>query len=166
MKKSILALVIIAASPVAIADSLIYGGASAGSSNFDGGSGSSYNVHLGTGILPFIGLEAGLTQSGDMDTANNESTEVKTLYVALKPSVDLGPLHLYAKAGLHSWEETVDNSVDDNLDSSDDGIDLMYGLGGEYSLGGPFTVGASYQTYVVDGKDMNTFSVSGTFHFM
>jgi hypothetical protein len=164
MKKYLIALMLLGASSTASADAFLYGGASAGSSSFNDGSGSSYTVHAGTGILPFIGLEAGLTRSGEMDTANNESTEVTTMYVAVKPSIDIGPLQIYAKAGIHGWEETVKN---DTLgESKDDGVDITYGAGVEYFVGGPVSFGASYQTYNLGGKELSNVTLNATMHFM
>ena len=59
MKKTLLALALIGASATASADSWIYGGASVGQADLANDSSTSYNVHVGTGILPLIGLEAG-----------------------------------------------------------------------------------------------------------
>jgi len=42
-----------------MADSWIYGGASVGQSDYKGETDTSYSVHVGTGILPIIGIEAG-----------------------------------------------------------------------------------------------------------
>ncbi len=163
MKKSIIALALVTVSSAAFADSFIYGGASAGSSSFNGGTGSSVSIHAGTGILPFVGVEAGYTRSGDMDTASGESTEITTTYVALKPSLDVGPLQIYAKGGLHSWEEKVTTSAGT---TTDDGVSVMYGVGAEYFVGGPMSVGASYQTYSIGGKEMTDFTLNATVHFL
>lgn len=59
MKKTLLALALIGASATASADSWIYGGANVGQSDFGSEDATSYGVHVGTGILPLIGLEAG-----------------------------------------------------------------------------------------------------------
>ncbi|WP_165311310.1 porin family protein [Vibrio ziniensis] len=160
MKKTLLAVALIGASTTAFADSWIYGGATVGQSNYKGESSASYNVHVGTGILPIIGVEAGYTKHGDFDLGAGSDTSLSSLYLALKPSIDVGPLHIYAKGGLQSWKSEVDGS------KTDDGVDIMYGIGAEYSVMGPFTVGASYNNYTIDNDEVDSFSLSATFHFL
>ena len=58
MKKTLLAVALLSASSAAMADSWIYGGASVGQSDYKGETDTSYSVHVGTGILPIIGIEA------------------------------------------------------------------------------------------------------------
>jgi hypothetical protein len=163
MKKVLISVALMAVSSASFADSLVYGGASFGQSKLGDGNGSSFTAHVGTGILPFIGVEAGYSRSGEMDTATNETSEVNTTYVALKPSLDFGPLHVYAKGGLHSWESETKNT---SGTTSDDGIDIMYGVGAEYYLMGPVSIGASFQTYTVDDEKLTNFTINGTIHFL
>lgn len=160
MKKTLLAIALIGASTTAFADSWIYGGATVGQSDFKGKTGTSYNVHAGTGILPFIGVEAGYTKHGDFDFGTGNDQTASSVYFALKPSIDFGPLHVYAKGGLHSWD------LDQNGTKIDDGVDIMYGVGAEYFIMGPFSVGASYNSYTLDNEDINSFSLNATFHFL
>jgi len=160
MKKTLIGLVLALAATSANADSWIYGGASAGQSDYKGVHGTAYSVHMGTGILPFIGVEGGITKFDGLDTAPGQETKANSAYLALKPSLDFGPLHIYAKAGLHKWDEKVNGS------KVDDGIDIMYGVGAEYFIMGPLSVGASFQRYVLDDDDMDTFMLNATFHFL
>ncbi|MGL4380957.1 MAG: outer membrane beta-barrel protein [Vibrio sp.] len=159
MKKTLLALALLGASSTAIADSWIYGGASIGRSDFEGKSGTSYSVHAGTGILPIIGLEGGYVNHGDFDIGAVEYS-ASSLYFAVKPSFDFGPLHVYAKGGIHSWD------IDANRGKSDDGVDVMYGVGAEYFIMGPLSVGASYMNYTMDSRDVSTISFNATLHFL
>jgi hypothetical protein len=163
MKKVLITLALMTASSATLADSLVYGGAAIGQSSLGDGNGSSLTIHAGTGILPFIGVEAGYSRSGDMDTATGETTEINTTYVALKPSIDFGPLHVYAKGGLHSWDEEVKNGTGT---TNNDGIDIMYGVGAEYFLMGPISIGASIQTYKIDDENLTNFTLNGTIHFL
>ncbi|WP_136486556.1 porin [Vibrio sp. H11] len=158
MKKTLLALALLSASSTALADSWIYGGASVGQADYKGDESTSYNIHVGTGILPIVGLEAGYTDFGDFDVDGN-SFDASTVYVALKPSIDFGPLHVYARGGVHRWETEVNGNKDDD-------IDIMYGVGAEYFLMGPVSVGASYHKYEVDNGSIDTFSLNATFHFL
>ncbi len=155
MKKTLLALALIGASTTAFADSWIYGGASVGQSDLNGETATSMTVHAGTGILPFIGVEAGYTDHGDFDDVSANS-----VYFALKPSIDFGPLHVYARGGLHSWNTEFSNGKED------DGVDIMYSVGAEYFILGPFSVGASYNNYKLDDDNIDSFSLNATFHFL
>lgn len=67
MKKTLLALALASVSVTATADSLIYGGVQAGSADYRGDSSTVYGAHIGTGILPFIGLEMGAWNLGSYD---------------------------------------------------------------------------------------------------
>ncbi|MCG9577612.1 porin family protein [Vibrio tubiashii] len=162
MKKTLLALALIGASATASADSWIYGGASVGQADLANDSSTSYNVHVGTGILPLIGLEAGYQNFGEFDNIKYGSFEGKLegsgVYFAAKPSIDFGPLHVYAKAGLHSYELTGTNFKEDE-------IDMMYGIGAEYFVMGPISMGASYSVFNMKEKDVKNFSLNATFHF-
>ncbi len=155
MKKTLLALALIGASTTAFADSWIYGGASVGQSDLNGETATSMNVHAGTGILPFIGVEAGYTDHGDFGDVSANS-----VYFALKPSIDFGPLHIYGRGGLHSWNTEFSNG------KKDDGVDIMYSVGAEYFIMGPFSIGASYSNYELDGDNIDSFSLNTTFHFL
>ncbi|NLS14389.1 porin family protein [Vibrio sp. SM6] len=159
MKKSLLALALFGASTSVFADSWIYGGASVGASDFDGKSDTAYNLHVGTGILPIIGIEAGLTNLGTFDIKGKDN-KITTYYAALKPSIDLGPLHVWAKGGFHAWDNEISGAA------NKDGTDLMFGVGAEYFVFGPISVGASYMNYTIDNKEAETFSLNASFHFL
>lgn len=164
MKNTLLALALIGASTTASADSWIYGGASVGQADLGNESSTSYNVHVGTGILPLIGLEAGYQDFGDFDNieyGNNYRGKLtgSGVYFAVKPSIDFGPLHVYGKAGLHSYELTGTNFKEDE-------IDIMYGVGAEYFVMGPLSLGASYNVFSMKEEDVKNFSLNATFHFL
>lgn len=164
MKKTLLALALLGASATASADSWIYGGASAGQADLGNESATSYNVHVGTGILPFIGLEAGYQNFGDFGTTQYGNKligdlEGSAVYFAAKPSIDFGPLHVYAKAGVHSYELKGTNFKEDEFDT-------MYGIGAEYFVMGPISLGASYNVFSMKEDDVKNFSINATFHFL
>ncbi|AUI86063.1 hypothetical protein BS333_06510 [Vibrio azureus] len=159
MKKILLATALLSASSMVMADSWIYGGASVGQADYKGETDTSYSVHVGTGILPIIGVEAGVTQHGKFKVSGHE-TRLKSYYAALKPSIDFGPLHVYAKGGLHQWDKDVSGA------KNDDDLDIMYGVGAEYFIYGPVSVGASYMNYTIDKDNVDTFSLNATIHFL
>ncbi|WP_194439494.1 porin family protein [Vibrio fluminensis] len=161
MKKTLLALALIGASATASADSWIYGGANVGQSDLGGEEATSYGVHVGTGILPLIGLEAGYQNHGEFDISGTSAKlEADSVYFAVKPSIDFGPLHVYAKGGLHKWD------ISGPAKYSDDDVDVMYGVGAEYFLFGPVSVGASYSVFNMDKEDVKTLSLNATLHFL
>ncbi|PJC87996.1 hypothetical protein CSW98_02425 [Vibrio sp. HA2012] len=160
MKKTLLTLALAGFATTASADALLYGGANVGHSDLNGETGTSSTVYVGTGILPFLGIEAGYTNLGSFDTAAGVETKATTKFVAVRPSVDLGPLHIYGRAGLQAWETETTGEPDD------DGVDIMYGIGAEYFIMGPFSVGAGYEVYEMDNDEVETFTLNATFHFL
>ena len=66
--------------------------------------------------------------------------------------VDLGPVGIYGKVGLISWE--VDGQTfGDVVDSfSNDGSDPAYGIGAKFMLGS-FEIRSEYEIYDLDGVD-------------
>ncbi|MDN3610287.1 outer membrane beta-barrel protein [Vibrio ostreicida] len=165
MKKTLLALALLSASATASADSWIYGSASVGQADLGGESTTSYNVHVGTGILPILALEAGYQNLGEYDNVtygglNRVNLTGSSIYFAAKPSLDFGPLHIYAKGGLHSYDIKADGGF------NEDEIDVMYGVGAEYFVMGPISLGASYSVFNMKEDDIKNFSLNATFHFL
>ena len=166
MKKSLIALALLTASATVSADSLIYGGASVGQTDLNGESTTSYNVHVGTGLLPFIGLEAGYQDFGKFDSVDYNGIKTNltgsAIYFAVKPSIDFGPLHVYGKAGVHSYNLEADGGFDE------DEVDVTYGVGAEYFAPGPVPIsfGASYNVFGMKDDDVTNFSLNATIHFL
>lgn len=158
MKKTLLALALTSIAGTVSADSLIYGGAMIGQSDYDGETATSAEIHVGTGLLPFIGIEGGYIDHGKFDIGANELT-ANSIYAAIRPSIDFGPLHVYGRMGLHSWDSEY-GSI------KDDGVDPMYGVGVEYFLLGPVAIGAAYHVYKLEDEDITNLSLTATFHFL
>ncbi len=162
MKKTLLALALAGVASTASADSWIYAGGNLGSANYSCDvacdSNTTYGVNVGTGILPFIGVEAGYWSLGSVGNA-----DLDTLYVGVKPSINFGPVEVYAKGGI--------NKYNGNGWVNDDGYDTMYGVGVEYTIIdgiplGAISLGAAYNKFGFDKFDVDTFSASLTFHFL
>lgn len=171
MKTKLSLLVLALCSTSAFADSWLYAGGQIGQSDIDGESDTAYGVHVGTGILPLIGIEAGYFNHGKVGLAvdeNNGEGDFSSLYLAVKPSIDLGPFHIYAKGGINAFDVEYQGGL--NFLDSDDGISYMYGVGAEYFLLDNFSVGASYQAFGVDINDdsdaLSSFTGNVTFHFL
>ncbi|KKX81052.1 outer membrane beta-barrel protein, partial [Vibrio parahaemolyticus] len=135
MKKSLLAVALLGASSAAMADSWIYDGSTVGRSDYKGETDTTYSGRVGTGNLPIIGIVAGGTQHGEF-TVNGQDTRLTSYYAELKPSIDFGQLHVYAKGGIDQRGKKAKGGKDD------DHFDLMYGVGAEDFIFGPMSVGA------------------------
>ncbi len=64
-KLSLLALALCSTS--AMADSWLYAGGQIGQSDIDSENDTTYGIHVGTGILPLIGIEVGYFNHGQVD---------------------------------------------------------------------------------------------------
>jgi hypothetical protein len=172
MKNIVLALVLITASLPTLADAWFYGGASAGRAEYNGNSDTPMGFHLGSGILPIIAIEGGYWMHGSYDmTASNGNTgyaKLSSLYAAVKPNIDIGPFHLYAKGGFHNYNADYKG----NLNGSDSGTDLMYGLGAEYFVTDVLSVGASWQSFdgiktsFSNSKNLVIYTINATLHIL
>ena len=155
MKKTLLALGLASIAATASADSFFYAGGNFGQSDFGSGTDkeTAYGFHVGTGILPILGLEGGYWSHGN---------DTRSLFVAAKPSIDFGPLHVYAKGGINAFNVEYNGNLS-SLDK-DDGVSYMYGVGAEYFLLDNISLGASYQAFGVDidGDSDTVSSIHGT----
>lgn len=156
MKKTLLALALLGVSASAAADSWLYGGASVGTADFNGSDGTAYNVHVGTGILPIVGIEAGYNRFDDFGKHNTSFDDV---YLAAKPSMNFGPLQVYAKGGVHHWDM-------DSNQGGDSDYDMMWGVGADYAVFGPLSLGVNYMNYEVDHDNIETFNLTASFNFL
>ncbi|BDU37020.1 membrane protein [Vibrio nigripulchritudo] len=159
MKKTLLALALMGAATTANADSWLYGGVNAGQSDLDSKNATATSFHVGTGILPIIGVEAGYWNHGKFDGG----IEGSSVYAALKPSIDFVPLHIYAKGGMHNYD------LDKGSNKKGSGTKMMYGVGVEYFVIDMLSVGGSYQQFEVNKNDVGSigsFTLNATIHFL
>ena len=167
MKKIIAALLLFSASAWVQA-SLVNGSVSVGQAGLGSKtSNTSFGVSAGTGLglLPLVGLEAGVLDLGKFDNIEYGGTTYETLegnlaYIAAKPAIPLGPITAYAKGGLHQYELTGSGGF------KEDEIGVMYGAGIDYFAMGPFSVGASYTVYSLEQDDIENFAINAAFHFL
>ncbi|MCJ2376666.1 porin family protein [Vibrio sp. ZSDZ34] len=171
MKKTLLALALVGASTSAFADAWLYGGVSVGRADYNNNSDTPMSFHVGTGILPIIGVEGGYWKHGNFDMNNgtaNGYAETGSWYGALKPSIDIGPIQLYAKGGIHHYTASYKDGLASEGDST--GTDLMYGVGAEYFVTDMLSIGASWQTFngvktkFSDDKNIESFTLNATIH--
>ena len=78
----------------------------------------------------------------------------------------LGPVDLFAKVGVVSWDADIRAVLDDVIDSdSDNGTDAAYGLGVALRLGKLALRAEGEQFNIADADDVYLFSIGATFTF-
>ncbi len=164
MRKTLLALAILGSSTAAIADPLFYAGISAGRSDFEGNDKTNYGIYAGTGLLPLLDLEAGYVEQGKFAMTGG-NVKISSLYAAVRPGIHVGNMHVYAKAGVHSWSSNTDRSVTD-FKKNDSSVDVMYGVGVEFDVFGPFALGVNYTNYRINSENLGTYNATLSFNFL
>ncbi|PID45418.1 MAG: hypothetical protein CR981_00470 [Proteobacteria bacterium] len=152
MKKGVLILIFLAAATKSAAGTLFYGGGNLGFADKSSSHNTCYGLHAGIGIIPFVGIEAGIWDFGSLDGADHTA-----FYLAAKPNITIDSLHLYVKAGLDLY--------DVKGDESDDGIEIMFGAGVEYFLSRIISIGASVTRFGFDDDNISNLNISATVHF-
>jgi opacity protein-like surface antigen len=178
MRKAILfaaALLALPVVPAVAADNGFYLGGSIGQANlkvdnltdgistadFDGDD-MAWKLIAGFRPLDWLGLEAAYVNFGEPeDTVLGEKLKAKgdgisAFAVGFLPT---GPVDLYAKVGLISWDSKISG------DFSDDGTDLAYGVGAQFRVLG-LSIRAEYEKFDVSDVDLDMISVGLTYTFL
>ncbi len=117
---------------------------------------------------PTLGIELSYANFGEPEIATtggaavdefNLETTALTLWGTA--GIEVGPLDLYAKAGIVTWDSDADSGFED---VSDDGTDSAYGLGIATGLG-PLEVRGELEIYDLGGADMTMISVGAAYWF-
>ena len=119
------------------------------------------------GLVPFLDLavegsyvDFGTTRATFQDTSSFR-VEVTGINGFGLIGFDVGPVGLFAKAGLMYWE--LDNTLSSSPTTS--GTDPAYGVGAKIQFGS-FAVRAEYEAFEVDGlDDLSMVSVSAVYTF-
>ena len=190
MRKSLLCLSIIlvaAAVPASAIENGFYLGGSIGGSSlevqdvaeefgafrFSDGD-TAFKLFGGFRFLNFLAVEAGYVDLGDptdvIASIEGDEFEVQiglkgwdAFAVGLLP---LGPVDLFAKIGVVSWDADIVAVLDDVIDSdSESGTDAAYGIGVALRLGEVALRVEGEQFKIADAEDVYMFSVGATFTF-
>jgi opacity protein-like surface antigen len=178
MRKAILfaALLALPALPAAAADNGFYLGASVGQANlkiddvtndlfpdddFDGDD-FSYKLIAGIRPLDWLGVEAAYVNFG-----KPEDTVAGTKLKAKGDGISAfavgfwatGPVDLFAKVGLVSWDSKISGTFDN------DGSDLAYGVGAQFRVLS-LSVRAEYEKFDISDVDLDMISVGVTYTFL
>ncbi len=128
----------------------------ASDNNLDSATG--YRIFGGYMFSPNYGVEVGYIDAGDFDGKGAfaaASVEATGAYVAAVGSMPLNDrFSLFGKAGFFHYE--FDVNMNGNTVQSDDGTELLLGVGIDYSLTPSVSVGAEYNTVSdVDETDVD-----------
>jgi hypothetical protein len=178
MRKAILFAVALFALPVlpaVAADNGFYLGGSIGQANLkiddlsDGISTGDFDADdtawkLIAGIRPldWLGVEAAYVNFGKPEDTvlgqklQAEGDGISAFAVGFLPT---GPVDLYAKVGLISWDSKISG------DFNDDGTDLAYGVGAQFRVLG-LSIRAEYEKFDVSEVDLDMISVGLTYTFL
>jgi OOP family OmpA-OmpF porin len=178
MRKAILfaaALLTLPVLPAVAADNGFYLGASIGQANLkiddlsDGVAADDFDADdmgfkliVGMRPLDWLGLEAAYVNFGEPeDTVLGQKLQadgdgITAFAVGFLPT---GPVDLYAKLGIISWDSKIGGTFDD------DGTDLAYGVGAQFRVLG-LSIRAEYEKFDISDVDLDMISVGLTYTFL
>jgi hypothetical protein len=178
MRKAILfaaALLALPALPAVAADNGFYLGGSVGQANlkiddvtngvavedFDADD-TAFKLIAGIRPLDWLGIEAAYVNFGEPEDtvfgqkAQADGDGISAFAVGFLPT---GPVDLFAKAGLISWDSKISGTFDD------DGTDLAYGVGAQFRVLG-LSIRAEYEKFDISDVDLDMISVGLTYTFL
>jgi opacity protein-like surface antigen len=178
MRKAILfaaALLTLPVLPAVAADNGFYLGGSIGQANlkiddvtdgltvtdFDGDD-TAFKLIAGIRPLDWLGVEAAYVNFGEPeDTVFGQNVKadgdgISAFAVGFLPT---GPVDLFAKLGLISWDSKISGTFDD------DGTDLAYGVGAQFRVLG-LSIRAEYEKFDISDVDLDMISVGLTYTFL
>ena len=178
MRKAILfaaALLTLPVLPAVAADNGFYLGGSVGQANlkiddlsngistadFDADD-TAFKLIAGMRPLDWLGIEAAYVNFGEPeDTVLGQKLKadgdgISAFAVGFLPT---GPVDLFAKVGLISWDSKIGGTFDD------DGTDLAYGVGAQFRVLG-LSIRAEYEKYDISDVDLDMISVGLTYTFL
>jgi hypothetical protein len=184
---SLTIILVVVAVPASAVENGFYIGGSIGSSSlevrdFDEDFGAfefsdgdtAYKLFAGFRFLNFLAVEAGYVDLGDpkdiIASIEGDELEVQigvngwdAFAVGLLP---IGPVDLFAKVGVVSWEADIRAAYNDLRDrDSDSGSDAAYGIGLALRLGNVALRAEGERFDIGDAEDVYMFSVGATFTF-
>lgn len=176
MRKSVLlSLVLLGCGSTAMAaDNGIYVGGSLGQANVEieeageidfEGDDTGFKVIAGIRPLDWLAVEANYVNFGEAedDGIEIDADGISAFAVGFLAA---GPIDLFAKGGLVSWDASVGLEGVSGVGGNLDGTDLAYGAGAQFRVWS-FSVRAEYEVFDVDDvDDLNMISVGLTFTFL
>jgi OOP family OmpA-OmpF porin len=156
-----------------------YFGAGAGTTDFDvcgslAGLGvtscddkdSGFKVYAGMGISPNLAVEVGWVDLGKATaTGPGGSASVKAdgIQAAALGILPINPrFRVFGKAGVYAWDASASGP---GGSLSDDGIDIMFGVGLAWNMAPRLDLRAEWERFDVDGDDVDMLSVGVQYSF-
>jgi hypothetical protein len=163
------------AAPTYAADNGIYLGASVGQSNVElddeidfAADATGYKVILGWRPLDWLAVEGNYVDlgSGDDSVAGEKvESDIDGLTLSAVGFLPVGPVDMYARAGVIDWDAEV-RVPDLDIRSEGDGTDLAYGVGVQFRVWG-LSIRGEYERFEIDDADRVDFlSVGLTYTFL
>ena len=129
-----------------------------------------YNFNL---ALFNLGVEGGYidfgSPSGSLDTDTSLKIDADALNLVGMGGLNFGPFDIYAKAGWVRWDASLSiGGIDPGFgvgSLSEDGTDLMYGLGARFALGSLHIRGEWEEFDIEDSDRVYMFSVGVAWQF-
>jgi len=121
-----------------------------------------YKFIAGFRPLDWLGLEAAYVNFGKPEDTvlgqklKAEGDGISAFAVGFLPT---GPVDLFAKVGLISWDSKISGSF------NDDGTDLAYGVGAQFRVLS-LSIRAEYEKFDVSDVDLDMISVGVTYTFL
>jgi hypothetical protein len=159
-------------SAVMAADNGIYVGGSLGRANVEisegpiqiDGDDTGFKVIAGIRPLDWLGIEANYVNFGETE-GNGLELDADGISAFAVGFLAAGPIDVFAKAGLISWDGSVGVRGGGAI-FREDGTDLAYGVGAQFRFFS-LSVRAEYEVFDVDDiDDLNMLSVGFTFTFL
>ncbi|MFZ5603465.1 MAG: outer membrane beta-barrel protein [Pseudomonadota bacterium] len=122
-----------------------------------------YNI----GVIPMLNLavEGAYvnfgTYEGEIAGLSGNEIDVDGFIFSGLVGFDLGPIGLFGKMGMLSWDNEISS---DSFDESDSGTDPAYGVGAKFQIGS-IAVRAEYEMFDLDDADIDFYSVGAAFTF-
>jgi hypothetical protein len=123
---------------------------------------TAWKLIAGIRPLDWLGVEAAYVNFGEPEDTvlgqklQAEGDGISAFAVGFLPT---GPVDLYAKLGLISWDSKISGTFDD------DGTDLAYGVGAQFRVLG-LSIRAEYEKFDVSDVDLDMISVGLTYTFL
>jgi hypothetical protein len=171
----LLTTLLLAASSAAIgADNGIYVGGSLGQAQTKieltstiavDGDDTGFKFIAGIRPLDWLAIEANYVDFGKVEERGLE-VEVDGISAFAVGFLPVGPVDLFAKGGLVTWDGTLGSNTFGGGRISEDGTDLAYGVGAAFRLGS-IAVRAEYEIFDADDiEDLNMASIGLTWTFL
>lgn len=174
MRKTLFMIALLACGSTAMAaDNGIYVGGSLGQANVEidegpidiDGDDTGFKVIAGIRPLDWLGVEANYVNFGEVEDDGFE-IDADGISAFAVGFLAVGPVDLFAKGGLVSWDSSVGLDGVSGDVFSEDGTDLAYGVGAQFRVWS-LSLRAEYEVFDVDDvDDLNMFSVGFTFTFL